>query len=59
LKNSKEAFAMVYDHLAFDTNPLRDPRVRLPHATPADMVVPIATHVEAVARVIRGQHLLP
>jgi integrase len=59
LKKSKEAFAMVYDHLAFDPNPLRDPRVKLPHARPADMVVPIAAHVEAVANALPAQHLLP
>jgi integrase len=59
LKKSKEALAMVYDHLAIDPNPLRDPRVKLPHARPADMVVPISAHVEAVARVLPGQHLLP
>jgi hypothetical protein len=59
LKKSKEAFAMVYDHLALDPNPLRDPRVKLPHARPADMVVPIAAHVEAVAKVLPAQHLLP
>jgi integrase len=59
LKKSKEAFAMVYDHHAIDPNPLRDPRVKLPHAKPTDMVVPIAAHVEAVARVLPAQHLLP
>jgi integrase len=58
LKKSREAFSMVYDHLAI-ANPLRDPRVKLPHARPTDMVVPIAAHVEAVARVLPAQHLLP
>lgn len=59
LKKSKEAFAMIYDHFAFDPNPLRDPRVKLPHSRPTDMVVPIAVHVEAVARVLPAKHLLP
>jgi integrase len=59
LKKSKEAFAMVYDHLGVDPNPLRDSRVKLPHARPTDMVVPIAAHVEAVARALPAQHLLP
>jgi hypothetical protein len=59
LKKSKEAFAVVYDHLAIDPNPLRDPRVKLPHARPTDMVVPIAAHVEAVARALPAKHVLP
>ena len=59
LKKSKEAFAMVYDHHGVDPNPLRDKRVKLPHARPVDVVVPIATHVEAVANVLPEQHLLP
>jgi integrase len=59
LKKSKEAFVMVYDHFAIDPNPVRDKRVKLPHARPSDMVVPIAAHVEAVARMIPPQYLLP
>jgi integrase len=59
LKKSREAFAMVYDHLAIDPNPLRDKRVKLPHETPTDVVVPIAGHVEAVARVLDPKYLLP
>jgi integrase len=58
LKKTKEAFAMVYDHLGAEENPLRDPRIKLPYAKPTDMVVPIAAHVEAVARVLPAQHLL-
>lgn len=50
---------MVYDHFAIKPNPLRDKRVKLPHARPADMVVPIAAHIEAVARMLPAQHLLP
>jgi integrase len=59
LKKSREAFAMVYDHLAIDPNPLRDPRVKLPHERPTDMLVPIAAHVEAVAAALPPQYLLP
>jgi integrase len=59
LKKSKEAFCMVYDHLGIDPNPLRDPRVKLPHAKPTDMVVPIAAHVEAVAGALPAQYLIP
>jgi integrase len=59
LKKSKEAFSMIYDHIGIDPNPVRDPRVKLPHARPVDMVVPIAVHVETVARVLPSQHLLP
>jgi integrase len=59
LKKSKEAFSMVYDHVGIDPNPLRDRRVKLPHARPTDVVVPIAPHVEAVAKALPAQHLLP
>jgi integrase len=59
LKKSKEAFAMVYHHLGVDPNPLRDKRVKLPHQAAEDMVVPLAIHVEAVARTLPPQHLLP
>ena len=53
LKKSKEAFAMIFDHHAIDPNPLRDKRVKLPHEGASDIIVPLATHVEAVARALR------
>lgn len=59
LKKSKEAFAMDYDHHGVDPNPVRDPRVKLPHSRPTDVVVPTAVHVEAVARALPDHHLLP
>jgi integrase len=59
LKKSKEAFAMVYDHLGVDPNPVRDKRVKLPHEATSDMVVPLASHVEAVAGVLTADDLLP
>jgi integrase len=59
LKKSKEAFSMVYDHFAFDPNPVRDPRVKLPHEQERDLVVPLAIHVEAVAAILTPDDLLP
>ena len=59
LKKSREAFAMVYDHLGTEPNPLRDKRVKLPHKAARDMRVPLASHVEAVARALPPEHLLP
>jgi integrase len=59
LKKSREAYAMVYDHLAIDPNPVRDKRVKLPHEGARDMVVPLASHVEAVARALTPEYLLP
>jgi integrase len=59
LKKSKEAFSMVYDHFDFDPNPVRDPRVKLPHEEERDLIVPLAAHVEAVAAVLTAEQLLP
>jgi integrase len=59
LKKSREAFAMLYDHHAIEPNPIRDKRVKLPHERKADLIVPLAIHVEAVARVLPRHHLLP
>jgi integrase len=59
LKKSKEAFSMVYDHFGVDPNPVRDPRVKLPHDEERDLIVPLAIHVEAVAAVLTPEHLLP
>jgi integrase len=59
LKKSREAFSMLYDHHGIDPNPVRDKRVKLPHERERDLIVPLGGHVEAVARVLPGQHLLP
>jgi integrase len=59
LKKSREAFSMLYDHHAIDPNPVRDKRVKLPHERKRDLIVPLAGHVEAVARVLPRHHLLP
>jgi hypothetical protein len=59
LKKTREAFSMLYDHHAIEPNPVRDKRVKLPHERKADLIVPLAAHVEAVARVLPRQHLLP
>jgi integrase len=59
LKKSKEAFSMVYDHFGADPNPVRDPRVKLPHEGERDLIVPLAVHVEAVAKLLAAEHLLP
>jgi integrase len=59
LKKSREAFSMVYDHHGVDPNPVRDKRVKLPHERRADLIVPLAVHVEAVANVLPRAYLLP
>jgi hypothetical protein len=59
LKKSKEAFSMVYDHFGIEPNPVRDPRVKLPHADERDLIVPLAVHVEAVAALLDATYLLP
>jgi hypothetical protein len=59
LKKSREAFSMLYDHHGVEPNPVRDKRVKLPHERKRDLIVPLAVHVEAVARVLPRQHLLP
>lgn len=59
LKKSKEAFSMVYDHFGIDPNPVRDPRVKLPHEGERDLIVPLALHVEAVAALLDPVYLLP
>jgi hypothetical protein len=59
LKKSKEAFSMVYDHFGVDPNPVRDPRVKLPHDEELDLIVPLAVHIEAVASLLAPVHLLP
>jgi integrase len=59
LQKSREAFSMLYDHHGIEPNPVRDKRVKLPHERKRDLIVPLAVHVEAVARVLPRQHLLP
>src|SRR5262249_3974373 len=59
LKKSKEAFSMVYDHFGVDPNPVRDTRVKLPHAAERDLIVPLAVHVEAGAEILDATHLPP
>jgi integrase len=59
LKKSREAFAMLYDHHGVEPNPVRDRRVKLPHERRADVIVPLAAHVEAVADALPRPYLLP
>jgi hypothetical protein len=47
------------DHHAIEPNPVRDKRVKLPHERKRDLIVPLAVHVEAVARVLPRHQLLP
>lgn len=50
---------MLYDQHGIDPNPLRDKRVKLPHERKADLIVPLAGHLEAVAAMLPPKHLLP
>jgi integrase len=59
LKKSREAFSMLYDHHGVDPNPVRDKRVKLPHERKRDLIVPLALHVESVAKMLPRHHLLP
>ena len=59
LKKSREAFAMLYDHFTIDPNQVRAKTGEASAPQKADLIMPLAVQVEAVAAVLPRHQLLP